>query len=138
VAPVDGAAFAALPRGRLGELWMHLHPSISIVTSQYPAFSIWRVNQNLDRVVPVSPWAPEAALIARPFLTVETRQVSDAMARFIQKLVDGATLAEALDAGTAASEKFDISEAFALLIATDVVVGFGNNVRSLRQNVVRP
>jgi hypothetical protein len=131
VTPVDGAAFAALPRGRLGELRMRLHPSISIVTSRYPAFSIWRVNQNLDRVVPVSPWAPEAALIARPFLTVETRQVSDGMARFIRKLADDATLAEALDAGMAASEKFDVSEAFALLIATDIVIGFVSNVPSI-------
>jgi Putative DNA-binding domain len=132
VTPVDRAAFAALPHGRLHDIRLRLHPSVSIVTSQHPAFSIWRVNQNPDRVTPISPWAPEAALIARPFLRVETRLVSAGIARFIAELIDGATLGAAFAAGAEASAKFDSREALALLIASDIVVGFDRNVAQPR------
>jgi Putative DNA-binding domain len=132
VTPVDRTAFAALPPDRLRDTRVHLHPSVSIVTSQHPAFSIWRVNQNPDRVVPISPWAPEAALIARPFLRVETRLVSAGVARFIAELIDGATLGAAFAAGAAASATFDRPDALAVLIASDIVVGFGSNVAQLR------
>ncbi len=134
VAPLDAASFAALPADRLGELRVRLHPSVSIVTSRHPAFSIWRVNQDPDRVVPVAPWGPETALIARPFLRVETRQVPAGAACFIQKLAGGATLGEAFVAGAAASAGFDARKSIALLIATDIVVGFDGNVRPLLQN----
>ena len=65
------------------------------------------MNQDPDRVVPVAPWGPETALIARPFLRVETRQVPAGAACFIQKLAGGATLGEAFVAGAAASAEFD-------------------------------
>src|SRR5262245_49952115 len=135
VAPLDAAAFAELPLDRLGELRMRLHPSVSIVSSQHPAFSIWRVNQNPDRVVPVSPWAPEATLITRPFLRVETRQVPAAAARFIQELGGGASMADAFVAGTAAAPAFEARDAIALLIASDIVVGFDGNVAPLRPSM---
>jgi hypothetical protein len=137
VAPLEAAAFAALPLDRLGELRVRLHPSVSIVTSQHPAFSIWRVNQNPDRVVPVSPWGPEATLIARPFLQVETRLVSADVARFIQELAGGATMADAFVTGTEASATFDATEAIGVLIANDILVEFDSNVQPLRQNVMQ-
>jgi hypothetical protein len=136
VTPVDRAAFAALSHDRLHDVRIRLHPSVSIVTSQHPAFSIWRVNQNPDRVVPISPWAPEAALIARPFLRVETRLVSAGVARFIVELIDGATLSAAFAAGAAAWAKFDGREALALLIASDIAVGFDRNVAQLRPTAI--
>jgi hypothetical protein len=131
VTPVDRTAFTALPHDRLQDIRIRLHPSVSIVLSQHPAFSIWRVNQNPDRVTPISPWGPEAILIARPFLQVETRLVPAGIARFIASLLDGAMLGAAFAAGAAASAKFDGSEALALLIASDIVVGFDSNVVQL-------
>jgi Putative DNA-binding domain len=132
VAPLDAAAFAELPPDRLGELRVRLHPSVSIVTSRHPAFSIWRVNQNLERVVPVSPWGPEAALIARPFLQVETRLLPAGAACFIQELAGGANMTEAFAAGAAVAPAFDARAAMALLITSDIVVGFESNVQPLR------
>jgi hypothetical protein len=60
VAPLEAAALAALRSDRPGDMRVRLHPSVSVVVSRHPAFSIWRVNQNPDRVVPVTPWGPEA------------------------------------------------------------------------------
>jgi hypothetical protein len=132
VAPLDTAAFAELSPDRLGKLRVRLHPSVSIVTSQHPAFSIWRVNQNPERVVPVSPWGPEVALIARPFLQVETRLLPAGAACFIQELAGGASMTEAFAASTAVAPAFDARDAMALLISSDIVVGLDSNVGPLR------
>ena len=128
VAPIDAAAFGSPPLEQFSETRFRLHPSVAIVMSQYPAFSIWRVNQNPDRVVPISPWAPEATLIARPFLRVETCRLSVGAARFIQALINGATLGAAVAAGSAAAPMFNGREALALLIASDIVVGFDRHM----------
>lgn len=132
VPPIDAGSFAALPIDRLDQVRVRLHPSVRVVSSRHPAFSIWHVNQNPERVVPVSPWAPETALIARPYLRVETNKVSLEVGRFVQELSMGATLGEAFVAGAAASAQFDARDALSLLIRHEIVVGFDNNVRSLR------
>jgi hypothetical protein len=124
-APVERAAFAALPMHRLAGLHLRLHPSLTVVISQYPAYSIWRVNQNVDRLVPVSPWAPEAIVIVRPFDQVEMLPVPRDAAQFIQCLGADASLGEAFSTAAAGSAAFDIGEAVRLLIAADIVVGFG-------------
>ena len=62
VHPASAADFKALPLNRLEDVRVRLHPSASVVRSHYPVFSIWRVNYNPDRVVPISPWAPEISV----------------------------------------------------------------------------
>jgi hypothetical protein len=123
--PVERAVLAATPSERLDAQCLRLHPSVAIVSSQYPAFSVWQVNQDAECIAPISPWAPEATLIARPFMRVETRRIPLGTARFIQELARGSTFAAALVSGTAAAVAFDRREAVALLIESDIVVGFG-------------
>ena len=96
VRPASAADFKALPLNRLEDVRVRLHPSASVVRSHYPVFSIWRVNHNPDRVVPISPWAPESALIARPILQVDTRPISGGAAMFIQTLAKGQAMGQAL------------------------------------------
>ena len=72
-ASLEPRAFAALPPGRLADVRFDFHPSVSIIKSSYPIVSIWQVNDDPDHAVPIAPWAPEAALVARPFGDVEVR-----------------------------------------------------------------
>ena len=132
IQPVGTDAFAALPLDRLDHVRVRLHPSVSIVRSLHPAVSIWRVNQDPDYLVPVSPWGPEAALIARPHFTVETKAIPFATACFVQELANGATLGEAFLAAVNLSAQFKAPDALALLITDEIVVGFDNNVQPLR------
>lgn len=134
VRPVSAADFTALPLDRLEDVRVRLHPSASVVSSHYPVFSIWRVNHNPDRVVPISPWAPESALIARPILQVDTRPISGGTAIFIQMLAKGQAMGQALLAAVETSPKFDASEGVAVLIAARIVIGFGYNVGAMRRN----
>jgi hypothetical protein len=106
---------------------MRLHPSVSIVTSDYPIHSIWHVNQDLERFVPISPFAREAVLVARPYLRVKTQCITHEIAKFIRALAAGNTLGESIAAATAA-------ESLAALIAARIVIGFGDNVHPLRHH----
>jgi Putative DNA-binding domain len=125
--PLDAEAFAALPMDRLGELRIRLHPSVSVITSNHPIYSIWHVNQDPDRFVPISPFAREAVLIARPCLRVKTQRITHEIAAFIRGLAAGKTLEESVEIATAA-------ESLALLVSSRIVVGFGDNVHSSRQH----
>src|SRR5262249_41130955 len=66
--PVRIDAFASCPPERLAGSRVRFHPSVSIISSRHPVFSIWYANQDPDRYVPIAPWAPESALVARPDL----------------------------------------------------------------------
>jgi hypothetical protein len=127
--PVGPKIFAALPLERLGDLRLQLHPSVSIIASAYPIVSIWQVNSDPDRAVPVAPWAAEAALVARPFMDVEVRRLPPGAAAFLSCLACGGAMAEAIEAGTiAAAAEFDIVESLALLIVSGVVTGIDGHV----------
>src|SRR5262249_47571907 len=61
--PLEPKAFAALASDGLGELRVRLHPSLSIITSAHPVYSIWHMNQDPVRFSPASPWIREAVLV---------------------------------------------------------------------------
>ena len=75
---------------------------------------------------------PEAALIARPHVRVETKAIPLATACFIQEIANGATFGEAFLAGAKRSAQFDARDALALLIIDEIVVGFDSTVMPLR------
>jgi putative DNA-binding protein len=116
-APLDAEAFAALPESRLSELRVRLHPSVSVITSNYPIHSIWHINQDPERFVPVPFFNAESVLVVRPRLRVKTLCMSRERAAFIRALAAGKSLGEALDLRAAA-------ESIAFLIGSRVVVGF--------------
>jgi hypothetical protein len=125
-------AFVALAPGELADLRVTLHPSVSIVTSAYPIYSIWKVNQNRAPVVPVSPWAPEAVLIARSVYAVQVHRLARGQDVFLRTLADGEAIAQAIEAGIAEAPDFDVAQSLALLINTGIVVGFGYGTKILQ------
>jgi hypothetical protein len=122
VEPLPRAAFASLPPGRIDVVRVILHPSVDLVASRFPVLSIWEVNQ-ATAVKPVTHWGPEAALIARPFLEVETRLIGAGTAKFLTALQGGSTIAEAVEMATAAASDFNASDGLAVLIGAHLVVG---------------
>jgi hypothetical protein len=121
--PATAQIFAGLPAEQLGRLRVRVHPSASIVASAHPIVSIWRVNTDPDHAVPIAPWAAEAALVARPFRDVEVRLLPPSAAAFMSCLLRHGAMAEAFEAGAAASADFHLVEYLALLIAANVVIG---------------
>ncbi len=120
--PLPPAAFAALDGGRLAVFKVRLHPSVSVLASNYPIVTIWEANQ-AESVTPIRPRGPEAALVARPFLAVETRRLGPGSEAFFARLKAGATLGEAALAGSDASQAFSVAEALATLVGANIAVG---------------
>jgi hypothetical protein len=123
--PLDPRGFAAIPADQLPNLRIRLHPSVSVITSNHPIYSIWHINQDPDRFVPVSLFAREAVLVARPCLRVKTQCITHEIAQFIRALAAGRALGESIDITSAA-------EGLAVLIGAKIVIGLGHNIRPLR------
>lgn len=123
-APLPPAALAALPQDRLTELRLHLHPSLRLVSSRYPALTIWRMNTGDGVPAPVDLGAGEDCLIVRPAASVEVHDVPPGGAAFIGRLTEGAPLGEAVSAGLQAAEGFDLSACLAALIGAGAFCGY--------------
>jgi hypothetical protein len=121
--PATSQIFTGLAAEQLGRLRVRVHPSTSIVASAHPIVSIWHVNTDPDHAVPIAPWAAEAALVARPFTDVEVRLLPPGAGAFMSCLSRHGAMAEAVEAGAAASADFDLVETLTLLIAANVVIG---------------
>ena len=108
----------------IGSARVTLHPSVGIVASRFPVLSIWEVNQ--DRAVRAVPhWGAEAAVVARPFLEVETRRLLPGSDVFLLALQAGSTIAEAAERATAATSEFNASDGLAVLIGAHLAVALG-------------
>lgn len=119
--PVEPRAFAALPPERLANLRFDFHPSVSIIKSPHPIVSIWKVNDDPEHAVPIAPWAPEAALVARPFGDVQVTRLAPGAAEFLLCLAHNGIMNDALRAGEEAAAEFDLVQAAQSLIMSRVV-----------------
>jgi hypothetical protein len=127
VSPMGAAAFAAIMPEQLGALRVTMHPSMSVVRSAFPVFSIWKVNQSRAPVVPVSPWAPEAVVIARCGQSVLVKKLLPGQAVFLDALAAGETFADAVIAASEDAADFETAQSLTLLIRNELVARFGRS-----------
>jgi Putative DNA-binding domain len=133
VMPLEPEAFRALPPVRLGGVRVKMHPSLSIITSRHPIYSIWHMNRDPARFTPVSPLAHESVLVARPRLRVRTRRIDDGDAAFLLALAAGETMADAMRTAEQAVPGFCLAEGLAVLIGERVVVSIDEDVDPMPQ-----
>lgn len=114
---------APLDHGALGRLapdeWTHvrlaLHPATRLACSRWPAASLWLAHQDggdLSCLV----WHGECVLVTRPGHLVRVEPIAASAHRFVLSLIDGATVATAVEATLAAFPDADIAAAFTLLL----------------------
>jgi hypothetical protein len=122
VAPLSQDALNAIPPDEWPELRIALHPSLTVLKSDFPVVSIWQANLYAnDNTLDV--WKSECALIARPYLQVEVHIVPAGVHHFIAALADGQTIGAAVMGATGKASEFDPAECFNVLISTGIVVG---------------
>lgn len=107
----------ALPNRNVG-----LHPTLGLVQSQYAVVSLWAAHQGIRDISAVDPDVPENALIIRPELEVEVRQINAETALFIAQLLQGRTLGQAANRTAAAYPQFDLTTTLAGLIRHRMIV----------------
>lgn len=118
--PAGTGALAGIPEPDLPKTRFRLHPSLRLISSDWPVFSIWRFNSTQDQ----SPLPPhgEDVLIARPFADVEMRVLPPGARAFLHALNSGLTLAESLEKAAIAAPVFDISAQIGAVLQTNILV----------------
>ena len=84
--PVAPAALAEFAEADPAALCITLHPSLRLVASDHPAFTIWRMNQPSATPQRITAPQPETTLIARPHDAVITRAIAPGEAAFLAAL----------------------------------------------------
>ena len=122
--PVDPTALQALPAEDLMQSTITLAPSVRVIRSEWPVYSIWRYNTEADAPKPVM--AAEDVLIARPELDPAPHLLPSGGGTFVAALSDGQLFGAAVEIATNASETFDLGAVLALLIETEAMTKIGD------------
>ncbi len=106
-------------------LVMEFLPSLGIVSSNHPVFSIWSTNTADEEVEPVDlASGGEDVLVVRPQLEVEVRRLPVGAFAFISALSDGVCLAAAFEHTRTSMPDFDLQTNIAGLIGSGAISGF--------------
>lgn len=99
--PLDPATLGAVAPDRFGALRFVMHPSLLVLASDFPAFSIWRANVE-EGEMPLIDLAAggEETIVVRPRLSVEVRALPAGAYRFVERLQGGGRLDEAAEAAS--------------------------------------
>lgn len=125
--PLGLVALAEVPPDELPALQLGLHPSLGIVRSRWPVFSIWANSLDPNEEYLVDMDDAQSVLVLRVDLQVQTMPMSDAAARFLNELVHGARLGAAAETTHASVPGFDLGEQLAALFQNNAVVSLGRD-----------
>lgn len=118
------SALADVPPDKAALLRFRLHPSVRLVRSPLPAFTIWRMNVADGTPAPVDLSEAQDTMVLRPGAEVDVRQVLAASYDFVAALGQGLTLSQAMETTLATNGDFDLSENLRELIQMGAFVGF--------------
>ncbi len=131
--PIDPSAFSGIDPDLLPEISLVLHPSVRIVRSHFPAFTIWQMNVQGGVPGPVDLAASgEDALVVRPEAEVEVRSIPKGSPEFILALSSGRSVLAAFEHALVAEPSFDLTANLADMIQVGAVIGFGTVREPLR------
>lgn len=130
--PLTPRALAGVPPDQAPMLRFQMHPSLRLVRSPFPAFTIWRMNVAGGTPAPVDISEAQDMMVLRPDAEVDVRQVLPASHDFAAALGRGLTLSQAMETALATDGDFVLSENLRELIQMGAFVGFeleagGNN-----------
>lgn len=110
-------------------LTVRLAPAVSLVTSQYPIFSLWRANTSADLPHGEQTFSgAEFALVTRPGLVAEAVRIPKGSAVFIAALAERKPLGAAIAGALAADPNLPLHRTIALLIAQKAIASITNQV----------
>jgi hypothetical protein len=113
---------------RYPELRFSLHPSVRLVRSAGPVYSLWQAalaGSTHERWAGTPDGGPEQVLVLRPEMTVTTRPIGAADLMLLEALGAGQSLAEAATRAQAADAIFDLQGALASHLAGGTFAGCG-------------
>ncbi|WP_109125031.1 DNA-binding domain-containing protein [Dyella sp. C11] len=104
-------------------LTVQLHPSMRVLSSLFPALSIWEMNTGASNDMSIDLDGPEDVLIVRPDAHVHLYRLPKGGATFFAALAKGASLVDAAEQTFAGDDAFDLVASMAMLIDARIVMG---------------
>lgn len=97
--PADISILEDVPADNLDRAVIKAHPSLGVLCSAWPVYSIWRAHQQNDAPdLSAIAFGPEAVCVVRPHLEVQVTCLPAAAAIFIKAVLAGKPLDLAIDA----------------------------------------
>ena len=100
-----------------------LAPSLRLIRSKWPAFSVWQFNMVEDAPKPAM--AAEDIAVLRAELDPAPVLLPAGGGEFIQALLENHSLGDALEVATESAPEFDLSSVLALLIGNNAIIKIG-------------
>jgi putative DNA-binding protein len=100
---------AAIPSERLPNAVLKPHPATRVIRSRFSAVTAFTASRSDGPPKQIEVVEPEDALLTRPALEVEVRQLPPGGAIFVGRLITGECLGAAASAAFAKSPSFDLS-----------------------------
>ncbi|MCB1509178.1 MAG: putative DNA-binding domain-containing protein [Hyphomicrobiaceae bacterium] len=124
-APAAIADLAVLGEAALGAARLTLHPSVRLVRSRFPIVTIHAIETGgIERPRHrIDLGTGQDALVVRPGMRVAVHPLSEGLGAFVEALVWGAPLGDALEAGINEDASFDASGALQLVFSAGAVEG---------------
>ena len=125
---LDSAELAAIAPENFGQTRLRLHPSLRVITSRFPALTIWQRNLPGATLSPVDLDAGgQAVMLLRPDAEVMVFSLPEGGAAFLLSLQDGLTVGEAALSGFASTPRFDLQENLTGLLTSRAFVAFARD-----------
>ncbi|CUH87283.1 hypothetical protein PH5382_01208 [Phaeobacter sp. CECT 5382] len=119
--PIAAEALGALPTDALLAATVTLAPAVQLLRSSWPVHAIWRFNTDDGAAKPLG--EAQAVLITRPEFDPIPQVLSPAEAEWIQALIEGLSIGEALERAGAIEADFDLGNPLTLLLQGGALTG---------------
>jgi hypothetical protein len=109
-AVLDAGTLDTTDPDAMSELIFTMHPATQLMSSPFPVYQIWRVNQpDVAEVPALNLSTPEHVIVTRPAMEVITRPIPHVDAAFVRAISVGATLGAAVETAFNLGTEFDVT-----------------------------
>lgn len=121
--PVPASAMAMVAPEQWATMRFRFHPSVRLMASPHAVASVWHAHHGGAAMAEVSTQAAEHVLVSRPAADVDLRRISAEAHDFLQALMSGARLGDAVEAVSLIHPDFAISSHLAGLVGLYIITG---------------
>lgn len=113
----EAVSLARSSGGRMGELRLGLHGSVSALESAHAVVTLWAAHQGEGEIAPVAVDEPENALVLRAGLEVLVLRAPAGAGAFVRAIQAGLALGDAAACALAVAPQFDLAASLSLLLS---------------------
>ena len=122
-AEMSPASLAGLSEEQWARLRFRFHPAVGLLRSPFAAASIWLAHHGGAPMHAIRTGEPECILVSRPEADVMLRIISPESYSFLESLIAGECLADAIETAAARYPGFDAAAQVTALLSLQILTG---------------